>query len=69
MGTRRSSDALPTNVNPTVKVVGFKVEGVPQSPSVQPGLLQGSLQHPVAGGGSPDPVIIPPAFPVRYPLN
>ena len=43
---------------PAFKVVGFHVEGVPPSPD-HATLLQDAL---ISGGGSPDPVIIPPSF-------
>lgn len=55
---RKSTDSNASQ--PAFKVVGFHVEGVPPSPD-QVGLLQDALN---SGGGSPDPVIIPPSFQV-----
>ena len=59
MSGRRSTDSNASQ-QPAVKVVGFHVEGVPPSPA-DPQLLHDELQ---GGGGSPDPVIIPPSFQV-----
>ena len=59
MASRRSTDS--TASQPALKVIGFRVEGVPPSPA-QAGLLHDAL---TAGGGSPDPVIIPPSFQVQ----
>ena len=59
MAGRRSTDSNASQ--PAMKVVGFHVEGVPPSPA-QASLLQDALTE---GGGSPDPVIIPPSFQVQ----
>ena len=53
---RKSTDSNASQ--PAFKVVGFHVEGVPPSPE-HGTLLQDAL---TSGGGSPDPVIIPPSF-------
>ena len=58
---RRESTSTP--IQPAVKVVGFHVEGVPQSPAQAPHLLQDLGGNAVSP--SPNPVIIPPAFQVR----
>ena len=52
---RRSQDA--NAPRPALKVIGFRVEGVPPSPD-----QLHSLAESTEGGGSPDPVIIPPQF-------
>lgn len=59
---RRSQDASISR--PAMKVVGFRVEGVPPSPDQVHG-----LQESTEGGGSPDPVIIPPSFQVQHPVK
>jgi hypothetical protein len=63
---RRHSDQMPVGPQPTpvLKVIGFHVEGVAASP------LEGTMietHHPSGINslvGSPNPVIIPPAFTV-----
>lgn len=57
---RKSTDSNASQ--PAFKIVGFHVEGVPPSPD-HGTLLQDAL---TSGGGSPDPVIIPPSFQVRF---
>lgn len=57
---RKSTDSNASQ--PAFKVVGFHVEGVPPSPD-HATLLQDAL---TSGGGSPDPVIIPPSFQARH---
>ncbi|KAK9844708.1 hypothetical protein WJX74_005760 [Apatococcus lobatus] len=48
-------------MQPATKVVGFRVEGAAQSPSPGPSLLhETTTARP--GTGSPNPVLIPPAF-------
>jgi hypothetical protein len=67
---RRHSDQQSAMLHPTpvLKVVGFHVEGVAASPA------EGALietHHPSGLNslvGSPNPVIIPPAFQVRQEL-
>ena len=55
---RRGGDSI---ARPALKVVGFRVEGVPPSPDQLHALTEST-----EGGGSPDPVIIPPSFQVLY---
>lgn len=66
---RRLSDQQSGSLHPTpvLKVVGFHVEGVAASPAE--GILM-EVHHPSGLNslvGSPDPVIIPPAFQVNTP--
>lgn len=60
---RKSTDS--NAPQPALKVVGFRVEGVPPSPE-HGTLLQDAL---TSGGGSPDPVIIPPSFQASQSLH
>ena len=65
---RRASVSSELNVGPSMqpvtKVVGFRVEGAAQSPSPGPSLLnEATTGRP--GTGSPNPVLIPPAFQVQ----
>ena len=53
-----------SNANPILKVVGFHVEGVAPSPSVNPTLLSDAQEMGNHTSGSPNPVIIPPSFQV-----
>ncbi|KAK9794312.1 hypothetical protein WJX73_004745 [Symbiochloris irregularis] len=57
---RHSETSAASTIQPAVKVVGFHVEGVPQSPAQEPQLLQDLAGNAVSP--SPNPVIIPPAF-------
>ena len=63
---RRQSEASSASaIQPAIKVVGFHVEGVPQSPAQEPHLLQDLGGNAVSP--SPNPVIIPPSFQVLHP--
>ncbi|KAK9814224.1 hypothetical protein WJX72_002536 [[Myrmecia] bisecta] len=55
---------------PAIKVVGFRVEGVAQSPIPHANVLSDSShEHVNATSGSPNPVIIPPSFQHDSPLS
>eukprot|EP00891_Asterochloris_glomerata_P001719 jgi/Astpho2/1719/Aster-x1026 len=58
---RRSESSVSSQPQPAKKVVGFHVEGLPQSPAPHNTLLADS-QHATTTSGSPNPVIIPPSF-------
>jgi hypothetical protein len=63
---RRASDQQTgvSHATPVLKVVGFHVEGVAASPA-QATLLDSNPTGMNSLVGSPNPVIIPPAFQVR----
>ena len=65
----RSSSSV-SQTQPAIKVVGFRVEGAAPSPSPPSTLLTDSqrLEGNVVSG-SPNPVIIPPSFQVRLPVQ
>ena len=63
---RRSESSASSQPQPAKKVVGFHVEGLPQSPAPHNTLLADS-QHATTTSGSPNPVIIPPSFQVTWP--
>ena len=63
---RRSESSVSSQPQPAKKVVGFHVEGLPQSPAPHNTLLADS-QHATTTSGSPNPVIIPPSFQVTWP--